>query len=77
MHATHPHPRRALVAALAVLALALPALMSATRGDMSFSLGGTERSAPAPPSIGLDPARAAPAWSENPFSWPLLQVPRR
>lgn len=77
MHATHPQPGRALVAALAALALALPALMPATLDDMSFSLGGAERSAPAPPAIGPDPARAEPAWSENPFSWPLLQVPGR
>ena len=69
MHAAHPHPRRALVAAAAALALALLALMPAALQDASFSIG--ERAAPTEVSA---PA-SAQAWSQNPFAYPLLQVP--
>lgn len=74
MHATHPDPHRALLAAAAALALALLALMPAALGDVSLSIG--ERSAPADvPAAAQAPARAEPAWSQNPFAHPLLQVP--
>ena len=72
MHATHPHPRRALVAAAAALALALAALMPAALQDVSFGIG--ERSAPTGVSAPAS-AQAEPAWSQNPFAYPLLQVP--
>lgn len=73
MHATHPHPRRALVAAAAVLALlALLALAPAALQDASFSIG--ERSAPTEVSA-PGSAQAEPAWSQNPFAYPLLQAP--
>ncbi|MEA2153978.1 MAG: hypothetical protein QOE11_118 [Solirubrobacteraceae bacterium] len=77
MHATHPHlhPRRTLLAALAALALALPALTPASLQDLSF--GGTA-SAPAPaarpaPSAPA-PVRLDPAWRHTPLSWPRLQA---
>lgn len=74
MHATHPHPRRALVAAAAALVLALLALMPAALEDVSFSIG--ERSSPAEtPAAAPVPARAEPAWSQNPCAYPLLQAP--
>lgn len=74
MHATHPHPRRALLAAVAALALALLALMPAALQDASFSIG--DRAAPSDgPAVTSSPPRAEPAWSENQFAWPLLQVP--
>lgn len=74
MHATHPHPRRALVAAAAALALALLGFMPAALDDANFSIG--ERSAPAEiPASAPAHARAEPAWSQNPFAYPLLQVP--
>lgn len=73
MHATHPHPRRALLAAVAALALAILALMPAALQDASFSIG--DRAAPADAPAVTSSVRAEPAWSENPFAWPLLQVP--
>lgn len=72
MHATHPHPRRALVAAAAALALALLALMPAALQDAGFGIG--ERAAPTEVSAPAS-AQAEPAWSQNPFAHPLLQVP--
>jgi hypothetical protein len=77
MYATHPHPRRALLAAAAALALALSALMPAAVDDASFSLG-ADRSAPAqaPVSAPATP-RSEPQWQDNPFAFPLLQVPQR
>ena len=77
MHATPLHPRRALLAAAAALALALMALMpAAIDDDFSFSLAGTERSAPVQAPA---PATSAgePAWQDNPFSRPLLQAPAK
>lgn len=74
MHATHPHPRRALVAALAAFALALPAALPSTLDNVSFSLGGADRGAPAAVST---PSRGEPAWQDNPFAYPLLQRPAR
>ena len=76
MNALHPHlhPRRALVAAVAAMALALLALMPAAAGDLDFSLGGADRGAAAPASA---PATTPgePAWQQNPFAYPLLQAP--
>jgi hypothetical protein len=77
MHATpHLHPRRALLAALAALLLAMLALMPATLDDTSFSFGtandGASAQAPA-----LTAPRAEPVWENNPFAYPLLQVPSR
>lgn len=76
MYATHPHPRRAFAAALAALALALAAFVPAALDDVSFSIGGLDRSTssqlPAPAASRTQPE---PAWRENPFAWPLLQVP--
>jgi hypothetical protein len=78
MHATFPHPRRALVAAVAALALALLALMPATLADVSFNLGGADRGAPTPtPASAPATPRAEPAWEDNPLTWPLLQPPAR
>ena len=74
MHVMHPHPRRALLAAAAALALAFLALLPATLADVSLSIpgldGGSQPSAPA-----SAPAPAEPAWQDNPFAWPLLQAP--
>lgn len=76
MHATHPLPRRALLAALAALTLALPALLPATLDEVSFGLGAIDRGTPASVSA---PAPAStpgePAWQDNPFAYPLLQRP--
>lgn len=72
MYATHPHPRRALVAAAAALALALLALMPAALQDASFGIG--ERSA-ATDVLAPASAQPEPAWSQSPFAYPLLQVP--
>ena len=78
MHATYPHPRRALVAAVAALALALLALMPATLDDLSFSFGGADRSAPAPAPVSAPATTGGEtAWQDNPFAWPLLQAPAR
>jgi hypothetical protein len=78
MRITHPHlhPRPALLAALAALALALAAIMPATLQDLDFGGGPADRGAPAPPAVSA-PARSEPVWRENPFAWPLLQVPGR
>ncbi len=74
MHVMHPHPRRALLAAAAALALAFLALLPATLADVSFSIpggdGSAKSSAPA-----TAPAAPEPAWHENPFAYPLLQAP--
>lgn len=76
MHATHPDPRRTLVAALAALVLASIALLPAAMDDVSFSIGGGAGAAePAAPAAAPAPARPEPAWTENPFAYPLLQVP--
>ncbi|HWI06523.1 MAG TPA: hypothetical protein VNT54_03275 [Solirubrobacteraceae bacterium] len=76
MHVMHPHPRRALVAAVAALALALLALLPAMLAAVSFSLPGREGGAqPSAPVSTPASARAEPAWQDNPFAWPLLQVP--
>jgi hypothetical protein len=80
MHATPLHPRRALVAAVAAFGLALAAMMPATLGDASFSLGARDDAAPAqapaPAAVTTSP-HGEPAWSENPFAYPLLQAPGR
>ncbi len=76
MHATHPHPRRALVAAAAALTMALLALMPAAVDDLSFSIAGGDRSAPTEiPAFAPTTTRDEPTWQDNPFAWPLLQVP--
>jgi len=78
MHATHLHPRRALLAAGAAFMLALAALMPAALDDASFSLGAADRSAPAQaPAPVVATTRSEPAWQDNPFARPLLQVPAR
>ena len=78
MHAIHLHPRRSLLAAVAAFGLALAALMPATLGDASFSLGSGDRVAPAQPAAtAATTTRAEPAWSESPFAYPLLQMPRQ
>jgi hypothetical protein len=78
MHATHLHPRPALLAALAAFAFALAALMPATLDDASFSLGVGDRSAPAQaPAPAAATPRGEPAWQDSPFAYPLLQVPSR
>ena len=79
MHATpHLHPRRALLAAVAALALLMAALMPATLDDASFSFGTANNgaSAQAPAATATQTPRAEPAWQDNPFAYPLLQVPR-
>jgi len=78
MHATHLHPRRALLAAVAAFMLALAALMPATLGDASFSFGLGDRSAPAQATApAAATTRSEPAWKDNPFAHPLLQAPVR
>ena len=79
MHATPLHPRRALLAAVAALALALAALMPATLEDASFSLGAgsSDSSAQAPALAAATTPHAEPVWQDNPFAYPLLQVPGR
>jgi len=78
MHATHLHPRRALLAAVAAFLLAMAALMPATLDDASFSLGtannGASAQAPAPAAT---TPRPEPVWESNPFAYPLLQVPSK
>jgi hypothetical protein len=79
MHATHLHPRRALLAAVAAMLFAMAALMPATLDDASFSLGtannGTSAQAPAPAAATTP--RPEPVWETNPFAYPLLQVPSK
>ena len=77
MHATHLHPRRTLLAAVAAFMLALLALMPATLEDASFSLGGADRSAPAQAPAPAATTRSEPAWQDNPFAYPLLQMPSK
>ena len=77
MHATHLHPRRALLAAAAALALVLAALMPATLDDASFSLGTVDRAAPAQAPAAATTPRAEPTWQENPLAYPFLQLPSR
>ena len=78
MHATHHlHPRRALLAAVAALALLMAALMPATLDDASFSFGTANNgSAQAPAPAAAQTQRAEPAWQDNPFAYPLLQAPQ-
>ena len=73
MNTLHPnlHPRRALVAAVAAMALAIAALMPAAAGDLDFGFGGADRGAPAQAPV---TSPGEPAWRESPFAWPLLQV---
>lgn len=80
MHATpHLHPRRALLAAVAALALLMAALMPATLDDASLSFGTANNGAPAqaPAPAAAPTPRAEPTWQDNPFAYPLLQVPSR
>ena len=79
MHATHLHPRRALLAAVAALLLAMAALMPATLDDASFSLGTANNGASAQsaaPAAATTP-RPEPVWETSPFAYPLLQVPSK
>jgi hypothetical protein len=77
MHVTHPHlhPRRALLAAAAALALALSAFVPATLDDLSFGSGSSGPRAADAPAPAATAARAEPRWTDNPFAWPLLQMP--
>ena len=77
MHATNLHPRRALLAALAAFMLALLALMPATLDDASFSFGGGSNAASveAPAPAAATTPRPEPVWQDNPFAYPLLQLP--
>lgn len=80
MHATpHLHPRRALLAAVAALALLMAASMPATLDDASFGFGTADNGAPAqaPAAAPASTPRAEPAWQDNPFAYPLLQVRSR
>ena len=80
MHATpHLHPRRALLAAVAALALPMAAVMPATLDDASFSFGAADNgaSAQAPAPAAAQTPRAEPAWQDSPFAYPLLQAPSR
>ena len=77
MHATpHLHPRRALLAAVAALALLMAALMPATLDDASFSFGTANDGASAQAPAASQTPRAEPAWRDNPFAYPLLQAPQ-
>ena len=77
MHATHLHPRRVLLAAVAAFLLAMAAFMPATLDDASFSLGtaGNGAAAQAPAPAAATTPRAEPVWGSNPFAHPLLQMP--
>ena len=78
MHATPLHPRRALLAAVAAFTLLFAALMPATLEDASFSFGGANNGASVEataPAAATTP-RPEPVWQQNPFAYPLLQVPR-
>jgi hypothetical protein len=80
MHATpHLHPRRALLAAVAAFVLLMAALMPAALDDASFSFGtannGASAQTPAPAAASTP--RPEPAWQDNPFAYPLLQVSSR
>ena len=77
MHATHLHSGRALavVAAAAALALALALMLSASLADVKLGVGGERGSAAETSVSALAMARTEPRWIENPFAWPLLQVP--
>ncbi len=74
MHATQLHPHRALVAALVALALALLAFLPAALDNASFSIGGDRSGATDIPAPAVTRTQAEPAWRDNPFAWPLLQV---
>jgi len=79
MHATHLHPRHALLAAVAAFLLAMAALMPATLEDASLGLGtaGNGASAQAPAPAAASTPRAEPVWERNPFAHPLLQMPAK
>jgi hypothetical protein len=73
MHATHLHPRRALAAAMAVLALALTAIAFPARlGDAEWGLGRDDQTAASPTAtVSGSPAAAA----NDPLPSPLAQLP--
>jgi hypothetical protein len=76
MHATPLHPRRALAAAAAALALLVLSMLPATLDGADFSIGASGRDAPAEVSA---PAQSVTRstdwtdWTQNPFSRPFLQ----
>ena len=74
MHATPLHPRRALAAAAAALALVATLMLPTTLDGVDFSIGASG-SAPAEVSAPAQSVtRSTPAdWTQNPFSRPFLQ----
>jgi hypothetical protein len=78
MNTLHPnlHPRRALVAAVAAMALTLALVLPAAVGNLDLSFGGADRSEPSPAPVSAPATNAGePAWRDNAFAWPLLQLP--
>ena len=74
MHATPLHPRRALAAAAAALALVATFTLPTTLDDADFSIGGSGRGAPAEVSAPVQSVSSGTSeWSQNPFSRPFLQ----
>jgi hypothetical protein len=76
MHATPLHPRRALAAAAAALALLVAFMLPTTLDGADFSIGVSGRDAPAvsAPAPSVTPsALDRTDWTSNPFSRPFLQ----
>ena len=73
MHATPLHPRRALAAAAAALALVATFMLPTTLDDADFSIGASGRDAPAVSAPAPSVTPSASDWSQNPFSRPFLQ----
>ena len=73
MHATPLHPRRALAAAAAALALVATFMLPATLDGADFSIGSSGRDAPQVSAPAQSVAPSAPDWTQNPFSRPFLQ----
>ena len=71
MHATPLHPRRALAAAAAALALLALFMLPTTLDGADFSIGASGRDAPV--EVSAPAPSVTPDWTENPFSRPFLQ----
>jgi hypothetical protein len=75
MHATHPYPRRSLIApvaaALAAIAIAVPVRLGAEH--LSFS-GASIAPAPATPTCTLLAPVPKPYWITDPLASPLRQL---
>ena len=74
MHAIDPHPRRALLAAMAALTVAfLAAVAPPTLDDVSFGGSGGHAATAAPATRQL-PSDSRPAWLRHPLASPLRDL---